>query len=74
MTRRIYSTDPRKVRALWEAFGGHVLQVRRTGELRWVHPAFESSVRANARRNDIPAAVLCRLNHLIGDGGKRELQ
>ncbi|HVA12895.1 MAG TPA: hypothetical protein VNF99_06580 [Stellaceae bacterium] len=65
MPKRINTKDPRKVRRLWEKLGGRVLAVRKTGEERWVHPAFDSTVRANGRRGDIPAVILCRLNHLI---------
>ena len=61
---RINTHDPRTVRRLWIQLGGEVLHVRGTGEERWVHPAFGSTVRCNARRHDIPAKVLCRLNHL----------
>lgn len=64
---RITTTDPRKIRVLWETCGGTVLAVRRTGEERWAHPAFKDTVRANGRRNDIPAIILCRLNHLVRD-------
>ena len=64
---RINTTDPRKIRILWEKYGGTVLAVRRTGEERWAHPAFKDTVRANVRRNDIPVIILCRLNHLVRD-------
>lgn len=61
----IHTTNPRKTRRLWEECGGLVLHVRRTGEQRWVHPAFPDTIRVNSRRHDIPAVILCRLNHLL---------
>lgn len=65
MSKRIHTTNPRKVRRLWEEQGGYVLPVRRTGELRWGHPAYVTTILANGRRNDIPAVILCRLNKLL---------
>jgi hypothetical protein len=65
MAHRVRTTNPRKVRKLWEEQGGYVLQVRRTGEFRWIHPAFATTILANSRRNDIPAVILCRLNQII---------
>ena len=74
MIKRVNTTDPRKIRRLWKECGGTVSSVRRTGEERWMHPAFETSVRSNGRRNDIPAVILCRLNHIIHHvGGTREM-
>ena len=60
----INTHDPKKVRRLWIQLGGEVHHVRGTGEERWIHPAFDNTVRSNSRRHDIPAKVLCRLNHL----------
>lgn len=65
---RIATHDPRKVRRLWIQLGGEVRHVRGTGEERWFHPDFDSTVRCNSRRHDIPARVLCRLNHLVRRG------
>lgn len=67
---RVDTHDPRKIRRLWMKCGGEVHHVRRTGEERWVHPAFDGTVRVNSRRHDIPAVVLCRLNHLLQDGAR----
>jgi hypothetical protein len=36
MANRLNTTDPRRVRKLWEELGGSVLPVRKTGEVRWV--------------------------------------
>jgi len=47
------------VRRLWQERGSQIEAVRRTGEERWTHPAFEGTVRANARRHDVPAIILC---------------
>jgi len=58
--------NPRRARKAWEGCGGSVVHVRRTGEERWVHPAFDGSIRTNSRRHDIPMAVLSRLNKLLG--------
>ena len=62
---RINTHNPRKVRRLWQECGGAVLPVRGTGEERWVHPAYDAPVTANGRRHDVPAVILCRLNHLL---------
>lgn len=62
---RVHTSNPRKTRRLWEECGGQVHYVHRTGEERWVHPAFSDTIRINSRRQDVPAIILCRLNHLL---------
>lgn len=74
MSNRINTTDPRLIRQRWIEIGGTVEPVRRTGELRWRHPALPKSVRANGRRHDIPAVILCLLNKLIQTGGHQTMR
>ena len=65
MTEHIHTSNPRYAKRLWLAVGGCIKPVRRTGELRYVHPLFPGSIRANARRSDVPAVLLCRINKLL---------
>jgi hypothetical protein len=61
----ITTSDVRKANKIWIALGGHILPVRRTGEVRYVHSAFVNTVRANGRRKDTPAVLLSRINQLL---------
>jgi negative regulator of sigma E activity len=45
--------------------GGEMIPVRRTGEMRYIHPAFQKTIRANDRRTDVPAVLLSRINQLL---------
>lgn len=65
MNTHIHTTNPRLVRRLWNELGGTIKPVRGTGELRYHHPAFAASIRANSRRTDVPAILLCRINKLL---------
>ncbi len=67
MARYTHTSDHRLARKLWEDLGGTVAHVRRTGELRFLHPAFEHSIRVNGRRKDVPAIVLSRINRLLNN-------
>jgi hypothetical protein len=65
MTNRIHTSSSRKAKKLWTLLGGTFAPVHRTGEVRYVHPAFEETIRANDRRNDVPAVLLSRINRLL---------
>lgn len=65
MNRRIHTSDIRQAQRLWHELGGTAHPVRGTGEMRYRHPAFENSIRANSRRSDVPAVLLCRINKLL---------
>ena len=65
MIDHIHTSNPRHAKRLWLELGGHIEPVRRTGELRYLHPLFPDSIRANDRRSDVPAVVLCRINKLL---------
>lgn len=65
MNARIHTTNPRYAQRLWHELGGTIRLVRGTGEIRFLHPTFPSSVRANGRRSDVPAVLLCRINKLL---------
>lgn len=61
-------SNHRDAQRRWLDLGGQVLPVRRTGEVRYVHPAFPASIRANGRRHDAPAILLCRIGQLLRQG------
>lgn len=65
MNNPIHTSDRRQAKKLWIKLGGQMVPVRGTGELRYLHPAFNKSVRANNRRHDVPAVILSRINQLI---------
>mgnify|MGYP000884130504 CR=1 FL=1 len=65
MNVAIHTSDCRKFKKMWVLLGGKLEHVRRTGELRYLHPVFTASVRANDRRADVPAVLLSRINHLL---------
>jgi hypothetical protein len=65
MSTRFHTSNPRLAKRVWVSLGGTIEQVRRTGEERYRHPAFPDTIRANARRSDVTAIVLCRINKLI---------
>ncbi len=65
MSRAIHTSDSRMFKRLWQEYGGLIFAVNGTGEVRYVHPAFTTGIRANDRRKDVPAKLLSRLNALI---------
>lgn len=65
MSTPFRTSDSRKFKKVWLSLGGTLELVRGTGELRYLHPKFKTTVRANDRRTDVPAVLLCRVNHLM---------
>lgn len=65
MNASIHTSNARRANRIWLLLGGQMVPVRRTGEVRYLHEAFKDSIRANARRNDVPAVLLSRINQLI---------
>lgn len=65
MRKPVHTSNSRHFKILWREYGGSIANVPRTGEVRYVHPIFHKSVRANDRRKDVPAVLLSRLNVLI---------
>lgn len=66
MTRRhVHTSDKRVAQEYWINLGGMIVPVRRTGEVRYLHPEFPRSIRANDRRSDVPAIIVCRINQLM---------
>ena len=59
-----HTTDIHKVERMWLLYGGRIEAVRRTGETRYLHEAFERPLRVNGRRNDVPAKLLTLVNRL----------
>ncbi len=70
-TSALHTSDRRKLDRMWQRLGGTISPVRRTGENRYSHPAFQSTVRTNARRCDVPAKLLSRINQLIASENDR---
>lgn len=68
------SSDVHKANRTWIALGGTIKPVRRTGEVRYTHPAFFDSVRANGRRKDTPAVLLSRINQLLRRAAANDIQ
>lgn len=65
MTNAIHTSDARHFKRLCLAIGGAIKPQRRAGEIRYCHPQFADTIRANDRRNDVPAVLLSQLNQLI---------
>ncbi|MCV0441276.1 MAG: hypothetical protein K5880_22000 [Hydrogenophaga sp.] len=65
MPHPIHTSNPRLFNRLWRSLGGRIVPVRRTGEVFYIHERFCRPVRANARRLDVPAKLLSRLNELL---------
>lgn len=63
--RPIHTSNGRQAERLWLLLGGQVLPVRRTGEKFFVHAFFEAPLRLNARRDDVPAKLLSRINQVM---------
>lgn len=61
----IHTTNPHQADRTWLLLGGRIEPVRRTGEKRYSHDSFPHPLRTNARRNDVPAKLLSRLNQLL---------
>ncbi|MCP5285423.1 MAG: hypothetical protein H6933_11030 [Burkholderiaceae bacterium] len=61
----IHTTNPLQADRMWLLLGGRIEPVRRTGEKRYHHDQFPHPLRTNARRDDVPAKLLSRLNQLL---------
>lgn len=64
MVKPLHLTDARKFKREWRMMGGEIIEIRGTGEVRYVHTHFVDTVRANDRRKDVPAVMISRLNQL----------
>lgn len=58
-------TRPLLVDRIWLLLRGRIEPVCRTGRGRYPHELFLHPLRTNSRRNDVPAKLLSRLNHLL---------
>lgn len=65
MAKAVHTSDARNFKKLWLSQGGKIIELRGTGEVRYVHTHFIDTVRSNDRRKDVPAVLLSRLNQLI---------
>lgn len=65
MSRYIRTSDVHKANKMWRKLGGQIGSVRRTGEIRYSHPYFKSTIRANGRRKDATVILLSRINLLL---------
>jgi len=61
----LHTSDPLRADRLWLLMGGRIEPVRRTGERFYRHDMFAHPLRTNARRNDVPAKLLSRINQLL---------
>jgi hypothetical protein len=61
---RIHTSDKRLIKKFWIDLGGTIDRVRRTGEVRYIHPTIKKSFRVNDRRTDVPAVIICLINKL----------
>jgi len=61
----IHTSNRHQADRMWLDLGGRIEFVRATGEKRYLHEEFAHSLRTNARRNDVPAKLLSRLNQLL---------
>jgi len=65
MKHALHTSNNRRAKKIWILLGGTVNYVHGTGELRFLHPVFASTVRINGRRLDVPAVLLTRINQLL---------
>lgn len=65
MVKPLHLTNARKFKREWRTMGGEIIEIRRTGEVRYVHTLFVDTVRVNDRRKDVPAVMVSRLNQLL---------
>ena len=73
MNSHVHTSNPRYAKRLWTELGGSIEAVRRTGEVRYRHPFFQGTIRANDRRSDVPAVLLCRINKLLRERSATDL-
>ena len=65
MTTCHHTSDLRLAKKMWMQFGGSIEHVRRTGEVRYLHPGFTRPLRVNDRRNDAPGKLMSRINQIM---------
>jgi hypothetical protein len=65
MNHAVHTSNGRRAQKIWIMLGGQMIPVHRTGEMRYVHPAFQNTIRANDRRSDVPAVLLSRINRIL---------
>jgi len=70
----IHTTNSLQADRMWLLLGGSIEPIRRTGEKRYRHEQFAHSLRTNARRNDVPAKLLSRLNQLLKTRAANDLR
>ena len=62
MNPNFHTSNIRIAKKMWVACGGSIEHVRGTGEVRYLHPMFITSLRTNDRRNDVPGKLMTRIN------------
>lgn len=65
MNHALHTSNCRRAKKIWILLGGELIPVHRTREMRCVHPALPSTIRANDRRSAVSAVLLTRINHLL---------
>lgn len=63
--KALHTSDTRTADRTWRLLGGQIEPVRRTGEQRYFHGAFDAPLTLNGRRKDVPAKLLSRSNQLL---------
>lgn len=61
----IHTSDKRHFDRLWLSIGGRILAIRGTGENRYLHDLMPRSIKANGRRQDVPAVLLSQINKIL---------
>jgi hypothetical protein len=57
--------DLRHARNMWIEHGGTVVDVRRTGEERYLHPKEPKPIKVNKRRKDTPRKLMSALRRIM---------
>jgi hypothetical protein len=59
-----HTSDIRTANRMWAQYGGSLSSVRRTGEVRYIHPYFPSPLTVSGRRHDVPGKLMSRINQV----------
>lgn len=57
-----HTSNLRLAQKMWVAYGGAIVPIPGTGEMRYIHPLFPKPLRVNNRRKDVSAKLLTRIN------------
>ena len=74
MIHRFHTSNLRVAQQMWIAYGGSIVPILGTGEMRYVHPFFPKPLRVNNRRSDVSAKLLTRINQAAKLANESRLQ